>query len=269
MDKRTAKLISFADDRDKMIPVICSYRNISGQTGTFQKQAADLRVKFKSIAFRISGQDPEFESEMDQAEQCLTAADYLIVDFKEDDINRKSSFIKEFTERVGNFTTCPVIVLKSAIPATLTYKELDHGEPVVSTDNSILSIFRMLNAAAFGDYAGIKCDMLTKIKMSRQVVMGFYFFDPTLNTYFGFKGDQAGFSEIADTILPAVVRSIAVNNMNTSGKDYLSADNTGWKYINWMRNGKMKAGNPGKLKRISMEHYLHCIRTQIANGEFD
>ncbi len=270
MDKRTAKLISFADGSEKMIPVICSYRNISGRSGTIQKQATDLRTIFLSIAIRIAGQDPEFESEMEQAVQCLTSNDYLIVDFKEDDMDRRSSFIKEVSERLTSFTTCPVIILKSAIPETLKYKEIEHGEPVISSDNSVVTKFNtLLNASAFGDYAGIKCDMLVKLKMTKQVVMGFYFYDPIQNTFYGFKGQQAGFSEIKDTILPAVINSDIVKNMKAAGADYLSNINEGWKLINWMNEGVIKAGNPGKLKRISMEHYLHCIRTKIENGEFD
>jgi hypothetical protein len=105
--------------------------------------------------------------------------------------------------------------------------------------------------------------------MTKQVVMGFYFYDPIQNTFYGFKGEQAGFSEIKDTILPAVINSDIVKNMKAAGADYLSNVNEGWKLINWMNEGVIKAGNPGKLKRISMEHYLHCIRTKIENGEFD
>ena len=85
----------------KMIPVISSYHKITGETGTIKKQVEKLRSTFSRLAFRISAKDPEFESEMDQVEPWLTAADHLIVDFDEDYLNPADDHFKDISRRLA------------------------------------------------------------------------------------------------------------------------------------------------------------------------
>jgi hypothetical protein len=57
--------------------------------------------------------------------------------------------------------------------------------------------------------------------------------------------------------------------MHTSSLDYLGVRNKGWQIIIDINKKKEKGKSPAKFKRIGMEHYLHCIKSRIENGDFD
>jgi hypothetical protein len=248
----------------KMIPVISSYHTLTGETGSIKKQVEKLRPSFSRLAFRITAKDPEFESEMDQVEPWITAADHLIVDFDEDHIDLNSGQIKDITSRLAAFTVCPVIILRSAIPNEITYKNFINDEEIPETDNRLLHQYKLLNASAFGDYAGIKKDKLSKSGGNNEIVYGCIYYDGTNNTYYGFKGARPGYDEIKNTIIPMVKTSNATKRMQDSGLSLISDVNRGWKLLQ-----NPTVGRPGDLKRVSMEHYVHCIKTLIEAGKFD
>jgi hypothetical protein len=162
VDHRILALLKLAPLAKKMIPVISSYHIITGETGTIKKQVEKLRPTFSRLAFRISAKDPEFESEIDQVEPWLTVADHLIVDFDEDYIDLDGDHVKDISKRLANLSICPIVVLRSAIPNEIKYKDFEDDEEIPETDNGLMRQFKSLNASAFGDFAGIKKDRLPK-----------------------------------------------------------------------------------------------------------
>jgi hypothetical protein len=249
---------------DKMVPVISTYHTLTGQTGTIKKQVEKLRPKFPRMAFKITSKDPEFESELDQVESWLTAADYLIVDFAEDSINLNSDHIKEINKRLKNISICPVIILRSAIPNEIKYKNFENDEEIPQTDNRLINQYKSLHASAFGDYAGIKKDLLSKSGGNEKVVYGCIYYDGTNNNYYGYKGIEPGYSALKDSVIPMIKESSATRRMQESSLNFISDANRGWKLLH-----TPSVGRPGDLKRVSMEHYLHCIKTLIEAGNFD
>jgi hypothetical protein len=247
----------------KIVPVISSYHHLTGAVGTIKKQVTKLRPMFPRLAFRVSAKDPEFQSEMDQVEEWLTEADHLIVDFCEDSINYNSDHVVEIKNRLANIHICPVVILRSAIPHDVKYKDFENDEEVPGSDNRLQSQYKLLNASAFGDYAGIKRDLLPKSGGGENTVFGCIFYDSTENKYYGYKGAGPGYSELKDTVIPAVLQSDATKRMQADELDFISDTNLGWRLLH-----DAGTAQPGQLKRVSMEHYLHCIKVLIAAGRF-
>ena len=263
VENRIKTLLSLAES-DKMVPVISSYHTLTGETGTIKKQVDKLRPIFPRLAFRITAKDPDFESEMDQVEPWLTPKDYLIVDFDEDSIELNSEQIAEIIARLSQVSICPIVALRSAIPIEIKYKDFENDEEIPKTDNRLLSRYKLLNASAFGDYVGIKRDLLPESIARKNVIFGFIYYDATTNKYYGYKGETAGFSAIKDSVIPMIIRSEATKRMQKSDLNFISDSNRGWNLLTGPAYGR-----PQDLKRISMEHYVHCIKVLIDAGKLD
>ena len=84
---------------------------------------------------------------------------------------------------------------------------------------------------------------------------------------------QPDLIEFETTIVPAVIASKSSERMQSDSLDYLGAGNKGWEIITNIKRGEYNGGESGKsaakFKRISMEHYLHCMKVKISNGDFD
>lgn len=57
--------------------------------------------------------------------------------------------------------------------------------------------------------------------------------------------------------------------MLASGRGFIDNENIGWRIIKDIKGGLEPGKSMAKFKRISMLHYLHCIKTKIELGEFD
>ena len=266
VDHRINTLLSFASLQkpEKMIPIISSYFFITGTAGTVAKQVEKLRPTFSRLAFRITAKDPEFESELESVESFLTAADHLIVDFEESALNMDKENIKELGTRLSKIQICPVVILRSALPVAVKYKDLNNNEEVIGSDNKLLRQFKTLGASAFGDYAGIKKDLLRGAGGSDKITYGCIYYDATNNQYIGFKGAGPGYKEIKESIVPAVLDSVASQHMLESPIPYLDERNKGWKFL---RSNYIS--RPRDVKKFSIEHYLHCVRAKIEAGNFN
>lgn len=73
-----------------------------------------------------------------------------------------------------------------------------------------------------------------------------------------------GYVALKDSVIPMVMQSKAAQRMQKSNLDFLSGSNRGWKLLH-----APSIGQPGDLKRVSMEHYLHCVKPLIDAGNFD
>jgi hypothetical protein len=110
---------------------------------------------------------------------------------------------------------------------------------------------------------------------------GFIYYDAVENEFYGYRfkygshkkgGIKPDLSEFETTIVPAVIASDSTKRMRDSLLDYLGRDNIGWKMIrNIERGGAFgeSGKSAAKFKRIGMEHYLHCLKMKILNGDFN
>lgn len=263
MDKRNEKLLELSPLSNKIIPVISSYFHIDGRRGSFAKQEKALRLKFPRLAFRIFANT--FNTDIDQVELLAKENDFLIVDFGEGEIRLTEDFVQDIQEQLEDFTTCPVIIVNSAVVNKITYPSLTHNAQCIEADNSLLDNFRALKGDAFGDYAGVKRDTITD--GGSTFIPGFIYYDAVNNRYIGFRGSVKGFTEYGTVIVPDVIASRTTTIMRRAG--FINIANGGWKILKDMEAGGENPHSAAKFKRIAIEHYLYCIREKIANGDFD
>lgn len=258
---RTEKILSLQALNNKIIPVISSYTNRTGEADSVTLQVQSLRPHFQSIAYRILFS--YFSEDWAQVSAVATEHDYIILDL--DTIAPyPSPPMKQIINTWRTFETCPKIVLRSAIN-DIQNISLEHNEIVFDADNGLLETYESaFKAQAFGDYAGIKKDDLTS---GGSISPGFLFYNPVNNQFVGFKGEVRSLSEFEDTIVPDVIACEAVTQMNESGRPYLDQNNLGWQTLQRIRNGEESGKSQAKFKKIAMDHYLHCVRTLINAGD--
>jgi len=267
---RTEYLLKLAPLAKKIIPVISTYWKRRSEPGSIKKQEADLRGTFKSLAYRTFLDT--FEQDILQILEIAQPQDFLILDLKDSIATLTDPDLNSIIETLGNFKTCPVIILRNVISKNITNLSLSHGLVVGEIDNSLLRNYKQLNAHGFGDYAGIKKDDVTSQGGNKNTKPspGFIIYDPTSNSYFGFRGsEKRDWADYEDVIVPDVISSPIAANMGRSSRDYLGAGNAGWTLLKKIHDKTEKGKSAGKFKRISMEHYMHCVRTMIYAGDFN
>lgn len=265
---RTAYLLSLHEQNNVIIPVISSYLNRTGEIDTIKYQVEALREAYKSICFKILVN--HFDEDWLEIAEHIDENDYLVLDLDKL-APYPSPAIKRIVQIWNGFKKCPKIVLRSAINSDVQNVDLAHNEVVFEADNGLIEQYKSsFKADAFGDYCGIKKDDLTS---GGAISPGLLFFDAVNNQFIGFKGsggrkEAKYLSDFEDIIVPAVIKSQAVVDMHKSGLPYLSAGNMGWEILNRINDGKESGKSQAKFKRIAIEHYLHCIKTKIDNGDF-
>lgn len=264
--ERTSHLLDLNPVSKKIIPVISTYAQRTGEPNSILLQEGDLRLIFDHLAFRTSSLT--FTNDMQQISKVVTEKDYLFIDLEEyslssDDDLYSFDFMLDF---IRNFTTCPVIILNSPIHHTTTNSGLDHGMRIEKADNSLQSVFRSYGAAGFGDYAGIKKDLLEE---GGGVSPGFILYDAVENSFYGYKGKsgkEADLDDLRSIIIRDLLKSDPVTRMNSSPNHYIDSQNQGWKLIKDMWAGIEPHKSQAKFKRVAMLHYLHCIDKKIKAG---
>lgn len=263
IENRIAFYNSLSEHYVKIIPVVSSLYNKTRQTNTITNQFQSLKAVFSSVAIRTFTNT--FSNDEPEIRELLTADDYLIYDIHEG-VGLTSPVLKRDRAILDNIPAPFKIALRSAINTDVQNIRLNHGEIVYEADNSLLEQYQPLHFNAFGDYVGIKKDDLTA---GGTISPGFIFYNPVDNLYYGFKGDVKNLSEFEFTIVPDVLHSQAANAMRAANLDYLNNQNEGWNILQSISAGLESGKSQAKFKRISMEHYLHCMRIKIANGDFD
>ncbi|EHQ29708.1 beta family protein [Mucilaginibacter paludis] len=263
---RTDYLLSLNVLRRKIIPVISSYSQLTGEPNSIKLQEADLRVVFPTVAFRTS--EKTFTNDINQVSAVAQREDFLIVDLEDYCLSDKDDMatIQFMIDHLKTFDKCHVVLLRNCIYNSIKNFELEHGERIEVIDNSLMNRYDQLGADCFADYAGIKKD---KIEGGGAISPGFIFYDAVQNNFYGYKGsEKRELKDFENIIVPAVLRSDAAARMQSNELEYLSVENKGWKMIEDIWDEEESGKNQAKFKRISMEHYLHCIRTKIQDGYF-
>ncbi len=257
-ERRTEKIVDLSQFGEKVIPVVSSYFNKTGEKNSVQSQVSVLRKHFKSIGYRVLYNF--FNDDWDEIKEIATSEDFIILDL--DTIAPyPSPPLRRIITALNDFKTCRKIVLRSAINPEIQNVTLTHDDIVYDADNGIIDSYKSsFKVDAFGDYCGIKKDDLTS---GGAISPGFIFYDPVDNQYYGYKGAVKNLSEFETTIVPHVLSGDAVAKMNASGVPYLNDDNKGWQTLLNISQGRESGKSQAKFKKISMDHYIHCIKTKI------
>jgi len=272
-ENRTAHMLQLSALADKIVPVISTYsqRRGSGELNSIITQEVELRPKFNVLAFRTF--EKTISSDILQIKTVVQPQDFLIVDLEENPADPSDPYtIQTIIEAIAGFNHCKIIILASAIPHNLSNTKLLHGELIPRGDNRLLLNYAQLGGHCFGDYAGIKKDEVTD---GGSISPGFIFYDPVQNEYYGYKGserkkgEKGNLGDFENIIVPAVYNSDTANRMQASNLAYLTTQNLGWTILAKIHLENEPGKSQGKFKRISMEHYLHCMRVKISAGHFN
>ena len=269
-DKRTEYIRKLASLASKVIPVISTYSQVTGERGSIVKQEQDIRSVFGVIAFRTFAET--FRQDIVQISKVVTSHDYLIMDWGDMELDLDDYDQVDIIEELKKLD-CIIIIHRNAFPSTITMVGLEHGKIVESIDNSLLEKFTKFAGHCFSDYCGIKKD---NISSGGVISPGFIYYDAVENSFFGFrfkngshkKGEaKPKLEEFEITIVPAVIASPATARMRSDPLDYLGPFNNGWKIIKNIELGALlgeSGKSPAKFKRVSVEHYLHCMKVKLS-----
>lgn len=270
-NERTAHILKFAEYSDRVIPVVSTYmQKRNNEPNSIKLQEKDLRPTFSTIAFRTF--PATFSQDIKQIEAIVKNGDFIIYDLENTLIDKEDpDVIKSELESLRNDKGCEIIIVRNVVSSDVKNSEIQHGKKIDTIVSDLIGKYIELHGSGFGDYVGIKKDGVTK---GAGISPGFLLFDPVENAYYGFRGDvykEDGkivrkVSDFEKIIVPDVLKSAAISRMKKSGLPYLNDINIGWKKINGIKAGSESGQSQAKFKRISMEHYLHCIMTQIDAG---
>ncbi|WP_185215727.1 beta family protein [Sphingobacterium mizutaii] len=264
-EERTKHMMLLQKLSDKIIPVISTYSQLSGEPNSIISQCKDLRPIYKILSFRTSS--TTFYNDMEQIEKVVEPQDYLFIDLEEYCLSNEDDLysIEFMLKEIEHFKHCTVVFINSPIARSTTNSGLEHGERLSNADNSLMDIIGSYGGKCFSDYVGIKKDV---VETGGVISPGFIMYDPVENSFYGFKGRYKKIEDFGDIIVPAVMISIPVERMKNTDSAYLSRDNVGWKMLEDIVLGIEKPRSQSKFKRISMEHYLFCVRKKIQDGYF-
>jgi hypothetical protein len=274
-EKRTEYLKKLMPVASKVIPVISTYSELTGERGSLILQENEIRPYFKTIAFRTFYKT--FPRDIQQIKDLAIKDDYIIMDWEDMKLDLNDGDITDIIDVLQKLV-CHVIIHRNHFPKDLAFVRLESGKIVETINNNLLEIYPALAGGSFSDYVGIKKDDITE---GGVISPGFIFYDAVENNFYGFRykygshkkgGIPPELIEFETTIIPAVISSDAARRMKLDSLDFLGLDNFGWRIIKNIELG-LPLGETGKnqakFKRISMEHYMHCIKTKIDNGDFD
>jgi hypothetical protein len=260
---RTEYLKKLGSLSSKVIPVISTYFNRTNEIDSIRLQEADLRPTFNALAFRTFRDS--FSRDIGQIKSIARKNDYLIMDWEDSDLDIEDPEMEEINSELSALK-CTVIIHRNPIPNGITNVGLAHNRVVSNVKNNLIELFKDFGGSCFSDYAGIKKD---NISDGGRISPGFLFYDAVKNEFYGYKGNQQELEEFETTIVPAVIASAASKRMRTDALDFVGAGNRGWQIIQAIHSKSVSGNSAPKFKRIGMEHYLHCIKIRIDNGDFE
>ena len=254
----------FESIADKTIPVISSLLNITGETRTVFTQSEDLKPKFPTLAYRIYFN--HFKETINEFSSDIIRDDDIIL-FDLDSIPITNPIITKYSNMLHtSFPNNNCALIRSAIGTDISNIKLVHDDVIGEADNSLLSFYkRNYKFNSFGDYVGIKKD---ELPAGGGISPGFVFYDPIDNIFYGYKGDIKKLSEFEDRIVPDLFASSVYRNLESNEINFLS-DNPGIMTLKRIENNEESGKSQAKFKKISMEHYLHCMKVMIEKGSIN
>jgi len=263
LNERIKFFTAFNSLSNKTVPVISSLLTETGETNTLLKQTTSLKSIFPVLAFRIF-----FNNFNDTINEFVSTGirDEDIILFDLDTIPITNPIIKKYINIIlTNFPNNHKVLIRSAVNTDILNVNLTHNDVIGEADNSLIDFYyKSYKFDSFGDYVGIKKD---EIPAGGGISPGFIMYDPLDNVYYGYKGNIKKLSEFEDTIVPDVINSPVIKNIESSHPSFLIG-NSGYETILRINDNTEPGKSQAKFKKISMEHYLHCIKTKILEGYF-
>lgn len=234
-----------------LIPVVTYNPQIPFISGVIRDTARSLRETFPRLAFRLFYNG--FAAAISEVQQVAEAGDLFILDI--DSSPHTSTPLKNLYQQIvslGRRIQCKTVIIRSSIPDSLYNVNLPHDQPVPEIDNSLLQTYSTYRFDAFGDYAGIKKDLLRK---GGRISPGFIFYSASTNESIGYRGRTFRLSEFTQYIVPSVLRSKYYAAYSTSHRSSCP----GCLLIQNIANGKAKGDHQPLWKRIAIMHYLYTM----------
>lgn len=252
---RTQYILKLSN-KEKIIPVISSFN--SNQNSIHQQHDV-LRPHFKKLAYRVFVDS--FQNDIDAVIKIITENDYLIIDIDKQ-TPFKSITLKPIIETLKNINQPTKVLLRSAINNDVQNVDLINNEIVEKIDHSHLDTENLTDFGVncFGDYAGVKKDLMTK---GGTISPGFIYFDAVENQSYGFKSPIKSLDEFQNKIVPDILSSECTRRMLDYNPPYLSNNNLGYKTLVDIISGQENGRNQAKFKKIAMDHYIYCIKNKI------
>lgn len=256
----------------KVIPVISTYSEVSGERSSIKLQEKELRTEFDRLAFRTFFNT--FLRDILQIRSVVQKNDFVIMDWEEMELDLSDGDIQDIVDELEDLD-CNVIIHRNQLPLDFKIADLKHEKIVDSIDNSLIKVYKDFSGSIFSDYVGIKKD---NIGVGGVISPGFVYYDAVTNDFYGYRYKYGShkknetspkLEEFETTIVPAVISSDVSYRMKDHSLDFLGVHNKGWRIIQNIASKVELGKSAAKFKRISMEHYLYCLRCKILNGDFD
>jgi hypothetical protein len=268
---RTNYLKKLVPLSDKIIPVISTFSQVTGEKASIKIQEEELRTDFSTLAFRTFFNT--FHNDYEQIREVAKANDYIIMDCESMEIDLDDGDILDIIDLLRSIN-CSVILHRDQVPVSLKLSRLTNDKKIDIINNELLEKFdSVIPGSSFSDYVGIKKDGITTGGI---ISPGFIYYDAVLNTFYGYRFKHGShekgkakplLEEFEKTIVPSVINSNATKRMTADINDYLGSENVGWRILKNIELGIEPGKSAPKFKRISMEHYLHCVKKKIITGD--
>lgn len=233
------------------IPTVSYDPQVPFSSSKIKEQIQELRKKYTTLAFRCHYKhNSPFLS---LVESYSNEGDILIFDL--DEANYRHSKFEEVHKRVTSTSQkkgLKSVLLRSTIPKDLTNTELENDEIVDKIDNSHLKKYSEYNYSAFGDYAGVKKDELTK---GGVISPGYLFYSWESNSFYGYKGNFKSANSFTTILLPEILKSKPWKEFTDSHKNSCY----GCSSITAIDQGTKKGNSQPSWKGFAASHYLKTL----------
>ena len=238
-----------------LVPVLSYDPYTTYAPGSVAKEAAVLRQNFPRLAFRVH--IGHFDDLVADLVGTARTNDIAIFDLdKAPHSNPVLQAKYQKMQRLKSRTGCITVLARAALGAEITNVGLSHGQPIAEADNSLLTMFGTYKFDTFGDFAGIKKDLLQK---GGSVSPGLIYYYWTDNCYMGYRGNVKALSEFRQHIVPSLVASPLWKALSPQHL----ASCPGCKYVAEVHSGNQTGANQAIWKRASIMHYIHTMEESL------
>lgn len=238
-----------------LIPVVTYNPQIQFAPGVITNTAQALRPTFPRLAFRLFYNGLTLA--LQEVRQAAQHGDVIVLDV--DDAPHVSPALTRLYPSIVAMKAshgCSTVLVRSAMSDGLTNTSFNDDQPVPSIDNSLLTAYQGYGFDAFGDYAGIKKDLL---RTGGTISPGFVFYSYQTNLSIGYRGRTRRLQEFKQHIAPTVVGSQYYQQYGAAHQGSCP----GCRMIDAIANGPDSGASQGLWKRIAVMHYLHTMEENL------
>ena len=234
-----------------LIPTVTYTPRMPYPAGILVELATGLRPMFDTLAFRLFPR--QFPEAYEETLRVARAGDIVLLDLEGS--HHANPALRPFIAQVLRLP-CRRVIIRAAIDENLRNLDLTDDVPIAEADNSLLSDYDALGFDAFGDFAGIKKDLL---RDGGTISPGFIFYSWPTNSYVGYRGRTRALTQFAEHIAPTVLRSQYHRLLSEQHKE----ECPGCVMIRNIARGQESGAHQGKWKRIAMSHYLYTMGERL------